>query len=127
MKENGIFLSQGESENSFTGYFLRTHNTLKNVFGSENASIMFYYQPIYEFGKWAFQMAVKNKEGCNIRNFCKKNLDENTIEEFVKVNNLKYYNYDVHMSAFTQTPHVKQMLAKNENTEWLELFDKNDD
>ena len=117
MKENGIFLSQGESENSHTGYFLRTHGTLKNVFGSENAAIMFYYQPLYEFGKWAFQMAIKSKEGCNIKEFCKKNLDENAIEEFVKIQNLKYYNYDVHMSAFTQTPHVKQMLSKNEKIE----------
>ena len=71
---------------------------------------MFYHQPLYEFSKWAFQMGIKSNKGCNLKEFSKKNLDEKTIEEFVEVNSLRYYNYDMHLGAFAQTPAIKELL-----------------
>jgi len=54
---------------------------LKEVFGKGNSSLLFYHQPIYEFGMWSFQMAIKTSEGttCDLKEYSRKQLNEVTV------------------------------------------------
>lgn len=115
LRDDGIFLTQGESPYAYRNQFLNTHSTLKNVFGQKNTSLLFYHQPIYEFGMWSFQFAMKsqNQEGPSLKQFALANLDEERVTEFAEAQDLKYYNYEIHVASLAIPNSIKKMLQSH--------------
>ena len=113
LNNHGIFLTQGESSYAYQKQFLATNTHLKEIFGEKNTTLLFYHQPIYEFGVWTFQVALKTEEESemSLKQYCRKCLDEERIEKFSKEENLEYYNYDVHMGALAVPNRVRKLLG----------------
>ncbi len=59
---------------------------------------------------WSFQLASKSEEQSDLKEYSRKNLNETEIEEFVEANDLKYYNFDIHLSAMAMPTHVRKLL-----------------
>ena len=115
LNDDGIFLTQGESPYAYRDQFLRTQQTLRDVFGTKNASLLFYHQPIYEFALWSFQFAMKasDNEGMDLKRFAITKLDEDRVNEFAEKNDLKYYNYDIHLASLAIPNSIKKMLQSH--------------
>lgn len=108
-----MFLTQGESPIAYNKQFKKTHNHLKKKFGEVNTGFLFYHQPLYEFGLWAFQIAIKSESAISLKKFSQMNLSEEKIEEFVENHDLKYYNYDIHLGSMAVPNYVKKMLKED--------------
>ena len=110
LKEDGIFLTQGESPYAYRSQFLNTNKILKDIFGIKNSSMYLYHQPIYEFGVWSFQFAIKSESGEDVKRFIMSQLHEERVNEFAEKHDLKYYNYEVHLASLATPNSIKKML-----------------
>lgn len=115
LKPDGIFLTQGESPYAYNSQFLSTNKILKEVFGAKNASLLLYHQPIYEFGLWSFQFAMKSdgEEGVDLKKLALSELSEDIVNEFAEEHDLKYYNYEVHLASLAIPNAIKKMLQSH--------------
>lgn len=74
-----------------------------------------YHQPIYEFGVWSFQFAMKSEQEMemSIKQFMMGKLNEDHVNEFAETNDLKYYNYEVHLASLAIPNSIKKMLQSH--------------
>jgi spermidine synthase len=106
LKKDGILVAQGESPKFNQKAFKELNHTLQAIFGEKNAPVSLFFVPTYPTGMWSFQYGLKGNVNVKL------NLDENTIEEFCRNKNLRYYNADVHYGSFATPTFVKNLLAK---------------
>jgi len=87
LKNDGIMVMQSESP-FYDGKIVSiVQDKLKKIFKYVNLYLAFI--PIYPSGCWSFSLASKKYDPRTIRN--KKS----------KINNLKYYNFEIHKAAFS--------------------------
>jgi spermidine synthase len=104
LKDEGILVAQGESPKFNEKAFAELNHTLQSIFGENKAPVSLFFVPTYPTGMWSFQYGIKGdinpKEITNI----------DRIEDFVKSQNLRYYNSDVHIGSFATPNFVKQLV-----------------
>ena len=103
LKPNGFLVTQGESPLFNTGTFKALNQCLKTVFGKDKVETLTFQIPTYPSGTWSFQIANKGTLSCK-----KPNIE--FISNKIDLNNLKYYNTDLHLSAFALPNYVKELL-----------------
>ncbi len=107
LKDKGILVAQGESPKFNDGAFKELNHTLQDIFGPTNTKVNLFFVPTYPTGMWSFQWGVKGDI---------EPLDMEVIEErissYPKQNEFRYYNVDIHRSAFALPNFVKQMIEK---------------
>lgn len=107
LKDKGILVAQGESPKFNDGAFKELNHTLQDIFGQANTKVNLFFVPTYPTGMWSFQWGVKGDI---------EPLDMVAIEEriasYSKKNEFRYYNADIHRSAFALPNFVKQMIEK---------------
>ncbi len=104
LKTNGVLVTQGESPMFHSETFVELNACLKKVFSPAQVHTMLFHAPTYPSGMWSIQMAV-NGQYHPVKDF-KKDM----AQDFVNKKELKYYNEDLHASAFTLPTFVKKML-----------------
>jgi 3-oxoacyl-(acyl-carrier-protein) synthase/acyl carrier protein len=104
LNEKGILVAQGESPKFNENAFAELHQTIKGIFGDESAHVALFYVPTYPTGMWSFQFGLKDAE------MRITDIYEPEVEEFVKKNNLQYYNADIHNASLALPNFVKSIL-----------------
>ena len=107
MKDKGILVAQGESPKFNDGAFKELNHTLQDIFGKENTKVNLFFVPTYPTGMWSFQWGVKG----DIQPLEMDNIEER-IAAYPKQNEFRYYNAEIHRSAFALPNFVKQMIEK---------------
>ena len=104
LKTNGVLVTQGESPMFHSETFVELNACLKKVFTPAQVHTMLFHAPTYPSGMWSIQMAVKGQY------HPVKDFKKDMARDFVNAKDLKYYNEDLHGSAFTLPTFVKKML-----------------
>ena len=104
LNEKGILVAQGESPKFNENAFAELHQTIKGIFGDASAHVALFYVPTYPTGMWSFQFGLKDAE------MRITDIYEPEVEEFVKKNNLQYYNADIHNASLALPNFVKSIL-----------------
>lgn len=109
LKQNGLLITQGESPMFHSKTFVELNKCLKDVFGSTNVHTLLFHATTYPSGMWSLQMAIKGQyhpvkdiKTSNIKTFINNQMGHNE---------LKYYNEDLHVAAFSLPTFVKNMLT----------------
>ena len=105
LKNGGILVAQGESPKFNEKAFRELNQTLKSIFGKDNAPVSLFFVPTYPTGLWSFQYGLKNA------NHPKNIQGERVIETFVSNKGLRYYNADVHKGSFAIPNFVKSIIS----------------
>jgi len=106
LKENGVLVIQGESPYFNTNVFIDTYKILSEIFGADNVKTILFHIPSYPSGTWSFHIAHKDK-------FDPEATQSSIIKEFCCSHQLKYYNEEIHYSAFCLPTFVKDMLSSD--------------
>ncbi len=104
LNENGALIVQGEAPRFNEKVFVEIHQTLKSIFGPDNAFIMLFHVPTYPTGLWSGQIGVKGS-------FKPYQFDEQKAAAFAQRENLKYYSPEIHKASFVLPPYVKDMIG----------------
>ena len=104
LKTNGVLVTQGESPMFHSETFVELNACLKKVFSPSQVHTMLFHSPTYPSGMWSLQMAVKGQY------HPVKDFKKDMAKDFVNSKDLRYYNEDLHSSAFTLPTFVKKML-----------------
>ncbi|MDX1652547.1 MAG: polyamine aminopropyltransferase [Brumimicrobium sp.] len=104
LKKEGILVAQGESPKFNENAFADVHDTIKGLFGENNAHVALFYVPTYPTGMWSFQFGLKSDK------LSLKDIDTEKIDAFVKEKGLKYYNAEIHIAALALPNFVKDLL-----------------
>jgi spermidine synthase len=109
LKDDGIMVAQSESPHFNTTVFQEIYHCYGNIFGYNNVHPYLVYIPTYPSGMWSFS-------------FCSKNhlhpvndLDMNRPRQFTSEHHLKYYNPEIHTSAFMLPTFVKNLLNQKKD------------
>lgn len=104
LKDGGILVAQGESPKFNEKAFSELNETLRNIFGKENAPVSLFYVPTYPTGMWSFQYGLKGaKQPKSVAN-------QSEIDAFVSAKGLKYYNSDIHTASFALPNFVQKLI-----------------
>lgn len=59
-------------------------------------------------------MAIKTPQGttCDLKEYSTKDLSEDEIENFADVNDLKYYNFDIHIGSFAMPNEYRKIFKE---------------
>ncbi len=104
LKENGILITQSESPRYNRQVFKDVYNKYKDIFGDEHVYCYLMYLPSFPSGMWSFSFSSKNGISYKIKS------EPSKIDAFCSQNDLKYYSFDVHNSAFVLPQFVKDIL-----------------
>lgn len=104
LNQDGILVAQGESPMFNSKVFVELNHCLSAIFGVNKVNTLLFYVPTYPTGMWSFQVACKGNVNVS------RNLDQDHIDEFLKENELNYYNLHVHKAAFALPNFVKKLL-----------------
>ena len=104
LRKDGVFVTQGESPLFQKKAFVEVNQVLKKAFGSEKVHTLLFFAPTYPTGMWSHQMAMKTGSH-PVKDF---NLEKAKV--FSKDKKLRYYNEELHTSAFALPGFVKDML-----------------
>lgn len=103
LSDNGLLVVQGESPEFNKRSFVELNQCLKGIFGAEKVNTLLFNTAIYPSGVWSFMVASKGTVDPRAAN-------RDEVEKFLSCNDLKYYNYDLHIGAFSLPTYVKRML-----------------
>mgnify|MGYP006285962499 CR=1 FL=1 len=103
LKKNGILVTQGESPVFNREVFVALNQCLTDIFPKEQVHVLLFHIFTYPTGIWSFQIAAKS--ALDMLNINKKETDH-----FVQKQQLKYYNSDIHASAFVLPNYVRELL-----------------
>lgn len=103
LTDNGILVAQGESPKFNSHAFSALNHTLQEIFGADKAPVQLFYVPTYPTGMWSFQWGIKGTVDA-------REIDQTLIENFVKAQDLKYYNSQIHQAAFALPNFVQKMI-----------------
>ncbi|WP_415064322.1 polyamine aminopropyltransferase [Bdellovibrio sp.] len=107
LKDGGIIVTQGESPMFHEGTFVELNHCLKGIFGKGNVHTMLFHATTYPSGMWSLQVGVKGSF------HPAKDFNKDKARQFSMDKGLKYYNEDVHSSAFALPTFVRTMLGDN--------------
>lgn len=103
LNDKGVLVVQGESPRFGEHAFVDLYHCLEKIFGKERAHIMLFNQPTYPSGIWSFHVGTKS-------DLNPLSVNQNIADEFSAKNDLKFYNYLVHLGAFAMPNYIKKML-----------------
>ena len=106
LKEDGIIAAQGESPMFQTKAFVGLHHCLQDVFGQKQTHLLLFFVPSYPSGMWSIQLATKNGRS-PVADF-----NPSKAKDFAAQNGLRYYNEEIHTSAFSLPGFVKELLVR---------------
>lgn len=101
---DGILVTQGESPMFNTASFVEINQTLKAIFGADHVQVCLFQIASYPSGVWSFQFASKGSVN-------PAEIDPVKAALFIKLHSLKYYNPQIHATAFALPNYVQKMLA----------------
>lgn len=104
LNDKGILVAQGESPKFNENAFAELHRTIGGIFGKESAHVALFYVPTYPTGMWSFQFGLKDPE------MRLTDVYEPSIDEFVEIHNLQYYNAEIHNASLALPNFVKTAL-----------------
>lgn len=104
LKDGGILVAQGESPKFNEKAFAELNETLRAIFGKENAPVSLFYVPTYPTGMWSFQYGLKSAK------HPKSVTNQSEIDAFVSAKGLKYYNSDIHTASFALPNFVQKLI-----------------
>lgn len=104
LKQNGILVTQGESPMFHSETFVALNKCLKQVFSGSQVHTLMFHAPTYPSGMWSLQMAIKGQYHPTL------DFKKDSAAKFSQTHDLKYYNEDLHTSAFALPTFVKKML-----------------
>lgn len=107
LKNNGALITQGESPMFHESTFVELNQCLKNIFGPKQVHTLLFHATTYPSGMWSLQMGVKG-DLHPVQSF-----DESKAASFALQQNLRYYNEDLHRSAFALPTFVKKLLNQH--------------
>jgi spermidine synthase len=105
LKPNGIMITQSESPRFNVKVFKEIYQCYRDIFQPDHVHCYLAYIPIYPSGMWSFSFCSKN----GIHPL--RDLDKEKARDFSRLNNLSYYNEEVHTAAFALPRFVQQLLA----------------
>ncbi len=106
LKDEGVMITQSESPRFNTKVFQEIFSCYKEIFGQNQVHCYLAYIPTYPTGMWSFSYSVKGQ--INPLKF-----DSGRVQEFVKTNNLQYYNASIHQAAFALPNFVAHLLEED--------------
>ena len=104
LKSDGLLALQTESPTCNSQAFVALNHCFKDIFGASNAHCYLAAIPTYPSGLWSFHLVSKQ----NIHPI--QSLDMAKLLKFTEDKKLNYYSPEIHQSAFTLPPYVKNML-----------------
>ena len=104
LRPGGIMVTQSESPRFNQHIFREVYQCYYRIFGKQHVHCYLMYLPSFPSGMWSFSFSTKGELDPVL------NLNREKIEKFSNMNNLKYYDYDVHCSSFVLPKFVKNML-----------------
>ena len=104
LDEDGIMVVQGESPFFNSQTFCQVRWCHQDIFGKDNVHTYLVSIPTYPSGLWSFGFASKGLRPAD--------LDKKRAEAFCAENVLKYYNPEIHHSAFVLPNMVRSLLEK---------------
>lgn len=104
LDEDGIMVVQGESPFFNQQTFCQVRWCHQDIFGKDNVHTYLVSIPTYPSGLWSFGFASKGLRPADI--------DNNRAEGFCAEHALKYYNPEIHRSAFVLPNMVRALLDK---------------
>jgi len=104
LKNNGILVTQGESPMFHSETFVELNHCLKQVFAPQQVHTILFHATTYPSGMWSLQMAVKGQYHPVL------DFKKDAARNFSAAKDLRYYNEDLHTSAFMLPTFVKKML-----------------
>jgi len=107
LKGKGILVAQGESPKFNEHVFSMLHHTIKDIFGRDRALVNLFFVPTYPTGMWSFQWGVKGQINPIDMSIIETRLKDTNFHE-----DLKYYNVDIHRSAFALPNFVQSLLKQ---------------
>ncbi len=108
LKSTGILVAQGESPKFNEKAFAELNQTIAQIFGREQTKVNLFFVPTYPTGMWSFQWGIKGD--INAMDLPKIN---QRIADSGFSNVLRYYNEDIHASAFAIPNFVKSMIEEH--------------
>ncbi len=104
LNAGGIMVTQSESPRFNQQIFKDVFQCYNKIFNKGNVFCYLMYLPSYPSGMWSFSFSSKG----SINPF--ENLQYDKIRDFCALNDLKYYSFDVHKSAFVLPKFVQDIL-----------------
>ena len=104
MKDNAYLVVQGESPHYNAKVFAEIHDCFGDIFGPESVWKYLFFVPTYPSGMWSFSIASKG--GLHPLN----DINAEKVHRFTDTYPLKYYNLDIHNSAFALPNFVQELI-----------------
>lgn len=105
LNEKGILVAQGESPKFNESAFALLNQTIAQIFGAPQTKVNLFFVPTYPTGMWSFQWGIKGDiDPTNM------DLINERIRSFEMAESLKYYNGNIHQSAFALPNFVIDLL-----------------
>lgn len=104
LKNNGVLVTQGESPMFHSETFVELNHCLKQVFAPQQVHTILFHATTYPSGMWSLQMAIKGQYHPVL------DFKKDAARNFSAAKDLRYYNEDLHTSAFMLPTFVKKML-----------------
>lgn len=109
LKSDGLLMTQGESPLFHEGTFVELNGCLKGIFGKSSVHTILFHASTYPSGVWSLMMASKGDRH-PLRDF-----DPLAASNFRQKSKLRYYNEELHRSAFVLPTFVREMLKEPMN------------
>lgn len=107
LSTNGILVGQSESPYYNEMAFKDCIAYLSQIFGKDKVDCFLTFIPTYTSGMWSFSFASKGE----VKPIVSTKI-QNQLSNFVKTEQLGYYNGDVHRAAFALPNFVKKIIEK---------------
>ncbi len=105
LREQGILVTQSESPRFNQEVFREIYQCYQRIFGKKKVYPFLAYIPTYPTGMWSFSYCTKDERANPVNN-----LQEERADQLLSLNNLRYYNKEIHRSAFALPSFVKELL-----------------
>ncbi len=105
LDENGILITQSESPRFNEKVFQKIYHGYYDIFGRNNVHCYLIYLPSYPTGMWSFSFSSKGKI------HPVDDLKMERLNDFFKTYQMKYYNSQVHIGAFSLPNFVLELLS----------------
>lgn len=106
LKPDGALITQGESPMFHQSTFVELNQCLKSIFGKGHVHTLLFHATTYPSGMWSLQMATKSDLNPKV------DFNREKISEFCRAHKLKYYNSDLHASAFSLPTFVQDLIQQ---------------
>jgi len=106
MDDDGVLVCQAPSFTGSPQQFEEVYGRYYKIFGNEKVWSYMYNTPTYATGGWTFSYCAKGESHPY------ENLNMERVKKFLKKNEMKYYNEEIHRAAFVFPNFARKMLGK---------------